>query len=449
MANSPFTFNDNDAEDSVISAMLFGDELDTIFSELELDDFCSKTGQGIFTLANKYYTEGKTVDAATMFKDAIDLKLFDSEHVPLTYYAKLHLRSMVPSYIKRLKKATMRRNIIHLTEDTAGRIRNWDEPEDVLIGLEDKLIAMNGTGVKRDLITPDTMAQGCFAAYFDRMDEEKRNKKVLYSSYKSLNRQVGGFEHGDLVILSAESGAGKSAFAMNIARDIGITQRRPVLYMNSEMSTEQQELRWVSCLCNISHSRIRDGIHNERDDARLAERLEPLNKSKMYTLNIPDMQINVVCSELRTMQRRYGIELAIVDYIGRMDTMSDDAKEWQVLLNAARRLKTMAQELNMTVIMVAQLTGDGMRLAQGSYMKHEADLWINLRRIKDEDELAKHYPWNCALDIRKARNAESGKSILLHYYGDTLTFTDKEELAKKFCKMEEANKPITDEDIPA
>ena len=100
---------------------------------------------------------------------------------------------------------------------------------------------------------------------------------------------------------------------------------------------------------------------------------------------IPEL-IELQESEVRRSKERYGVEMAIVDYIGRMDTMNDrDAKEWQVLLNAARQLKTLAQELGIVVVMVAQLTSDGGRLAQGSYMKHEADLWINIKRFSDEE----------------------------------------------------------------
>ena len=67
---------------------------------------------------------------------------------------------------------------------------------------------------------------------------------MLYTSFNNLNYATGGFEKGDLVIMSAETGGGKSAFAMNICRDMGIMQKRPVFYLNSEMSKEQMALRW-------------------------------------------------------------------------------------------------------------------------------------------------------------------------------------------------------------
>ena len=107
------------------------------------------------------------------------------------------------------------------------------------------------------------------------------------------------------------------------------------------------------------------------------------------------------------------------------------------MLNSARMLKTLASELNIVMLMVAQLTRDGGHLAQGSYMKHEADLWLNLSRWEEEEDLQRNYPWNCYLEVRKGRNVETGTALRMYFNGDTLTFTDNEEKAKAYAKANE------------
>ena len=168
--------------------------------------------------------------------------------------------------------------------------------------------------------------------------------------------------------------------------------------------------------------------------------LEMIGKSKLYVLNIPDMQVQSVLAEVRRMKARFNVELVIVDYIGRMDTMNskNDVKEWQIMKSAAQRLKTLAEELHVTIIMVAQLTEDGGRLAQSSYMKHEADLWVNLTRLSEEDE-KKNWPWNCILTVKKARNVEDGKKIPMRFNGDTLTFTDRRKDAEEMAGKKPAS----------
>jgi hypothetical protein len=114
-------------------------------------------------------------------------------------------------------------------------------------------------------------------------------------------------------------------------------------------------------------------------------------------------------------------------------------KEWQLMLNSARMLKTLAVELNVVIVMVAQLTKDGGSLAQGSYMAHECDLWLNINRWKDENDLAENYPWNSYIEVRKGRNVEQGKWLRMYFNGDTLTFTDDEAKATAYAK---ANAPV-------
>ena len=125
--------------------------------------------------------------------------------------------------------------------------------------------------------------------------------------------------------------------------------------------------------------------------------------------------------------------MAVIDYIGRMDTTNNpNRKDWELLKSAAQKLKTMAQDLQMVVIMIAQLSESG-RLAQASYMSHECDLWLNLTKIQKED-LEKYFPWNFVAQIRKARNADTGKPMFLRFDGDTITFTDRKKEAEEWLE---------------
>lgn len=432
---------DTEAEDNILSAMIQGNKMDEIMADVKAEDFSTVLRQQMFSTLADMHNSGAKVDVISA-APVLQSKPFWPDLTAYLSYSlwatMLLIPSQIPSYIKRLKDSSEVRKVINTSRDVLAMMQDGATAEEAYGKLETALLSRTSNGTERTLITPQDMAAGCFEAYWNRMDEATRKKRVLYTHFKKLNDSTGGFEKGDLIILSAESGAGKSAFSMNLARDIGVTQKRPVLYMNSEMSTEQQQIRWDSFLCGISHSRIRSGLHSEAEEERLQTYLESLHESKLYTLNIPDLQIANVLTEVRMMKAKYGIEMAIIDYIGRMDTMNQkDVKEWQVLLNAARMLKTLAQEQDITVIMVAQLTADGGRLAQGSYMKHEADLWVNIKRFS-EDDLYKARPWNCCLEFRKARNTETGKKLLMNFYGDMLTFTDDQKEAQTFWEMEQA-----------
>jgi KaiC/GvpD/RAD55 family RecA-like ATPase len=103
-----------------------------------------------------------------------------------------------------------------------------------------------------------------------------------------------------------------------------------------------------------------------------------------------------------------------------------DLQEWQVLRLSAMRLKRIAMEQNVCVVMVAQLTDQGT--LQGSRaMKNEADLWINLEREQEEDKLDEMWPYNCYVNIKKARNCPDDTRIRFRYDGALMRFSDTPE----------------------
>jgi replicative DNA helicase len=437
----PILVNDNTAEDMVLAALVGGMEVDYILSQVGDEDFSNDKNKGVYRVVAGMAQNGQKIDMiTTQPKLTANHLLSLQDHMDYVKMLGAMERSNIPSYVMRLKKATQRKEILRMLFKASGELREQEEPDKILQGLMDTLVLHSPTGSKRTLIEPATMAQGCLEAVSNRMDAEKRKASVINLSFGSINRAIGGLEKGDLIILSGGTGGGKSALSMNIARDVGVVLRRPCLYMNSELTTEQQELRWASCLSGVSHSAIRAGQVGDEYNV-IANSLTDMLHSKLYTLNMPDMQIGNILSEIRLLHKRYGLELVIVDYIGRMDTMNvkDQVKEWQLMLNSARMLKTLAVELNVVIVMVAQLTKDGGSLAQGSYMAHECDLWLNINRWKDENDLAENYPWNSYIEVRKGRNVEQGKWLRMYFNGDTLTFTDDEAKATAYAK---ANAPV-------
>ena len=112
-------------------------------------------------------------------------------------------------------------------------------------------------------------------------------------------------------------------------------------------------------------------------------------------------------------------------------TDNKDKEDWKLLKAAAMKLKTMAQQLDLVVIMIAQLNKSG-NLAQASQMDQEADLWLNLTRVRDEEQLGKMYPFNAIAYVNKARNAENEVALPLLFTGDTLTFISNKEEAEQW-----------------
>lgn len=359
------------------------------------------------------------------------------------------MQGFLTGSVMAVKKKRAYRDLLDLHTKVLTAIQNDVDPDVICGEIEKALLARTPLAAKRSYLTPEDMSKLMIKAVSERMDKELRDREVIFTSLRMLNKHTGGFEKGDLIILSAPSGAGKSAFAMNIVHDVAYVSNKAVLYLNSEMSDKQQARRYAALLSGISHSSIRNGIDPVFGGyERIVAAAEAFAKKKIYTVTIPDLQLTNVVAEIRRMVDRFGVELVVVDYIGRMDTLNavKDMQEWQMMEQSARVLKTTAQELGIVVVMVAQLSSNGQTLAKGSSMKNEADLWLNLRR-SDPDEM-RHYVaadevalWNMVLEFKKARNVESGAFIPLHFHGDSLKFTDDKEAAREYARQEEEPNP--------
>lgn len=429
--------SDVNAECYILSAAASKEKhLLELLAETTVDDFTRPETAAIYTVMKAMYDRNEQVSAVSLgthmaeidaagFKRGHDLSFMD-------VVMGQPFDSDFPAYLERVKEFTRRRNIYRAAQNAITLLDRGEMSDDAYSVIERLMVDRTASSsMTRKFLTPIDMQETILEAVMGRVDEQTRQKRVLFTQFPKLNRATGGLEKGDLIILSAESGAGKSAFAMNLAYGTAFLNRRPTLYLNSEMSNEQMGLRWASFLTKISHSALRCGTESQEDLIKTHEAVEQMGNSKMYWLNIPDLQIRSVLAETRRAKAKYDIEIVFVDYIGRMDSLNskEDVQEWQVLKSAAQRLKTMAQELGIIVVMVAQLSEDGKKLAQASYMKHEADLWLNLAKMPEADA-KRMWPWDYTLTFRKARNVETGKTILMHFHGDTLTFTDRKKDAE-------------------
>ena len=435
MTTLPSLLADVSAECAVLSAAVFREDwLLEILQRVNVNDFTRNETAAVFSVISKMHQRGEKVTHETLWLHNKELN--DAGFVmgrDMTFSEMVNnppAPHELQGFIDTMKEMSSRRQILQVVQTAANMINKGEMSETAFAELERLVMEKTATGMDREMLSPDDMGAEIEAAVDERMDKEKLKKAVIYTSFGTLNRCCGGLEKGDLIILSAESGAGKSAFSMNLAKGIAIIMKRPSLYLNSEMQKKQIALRWASYLGGVSHSALRNGSATKEQAAAARETGAIMRRSNLWTLNMPDMQIASVIAEVRRAKAQHNVEIAFVDYIGRMDTMNlKDAKDWQVMKSAAQRLKTLAVELQITIVMIAQLTSDGGRLAQSSYMAHEADLWLNIGKIA-EDKLNECWPWNYVLTFRKARNVENGQKVMLRFDGDTLTFTDKESDAK-------------------
>ena len=251
------------------------------------------------------------------------------------------------------------------------------------------------------------------------------------SSIRTKARKTAGMQQGDLVIIGARPAMGKTTFAQNLAYNAATINGRGVLFFSMEMASAEIVDRMISDISGIDNWKIRTGNVTDDDFAKIGDALGDMDET------IDDTS-SMTILELRNRARRaahdHDIGMIIVDYLQLLQGSDRYAgNRVQEVTEISRGLKTLARELNIPVVALAQLsrsvTGrDDPRpvlsdLRESGSIEQDADLVMFLHRpdyYKQNDD--DYEPTNITeLLIAKHRHGPVGK-IELYFHPELLRF---------------------------
>lgn len=438
--------NDLESEKYAIAGIISGNsiQISDLLSKLTPNDFTDAAFRKVFEIAKAEW------DAGEMGEGLEKSIMFHSRHREVLDNLPWNVKTGIGSYsdlvglmfphdlakntIRHLRRKTEARDLLEGLYTAIDLIRYTDDASNdtVYAYLQDLVNGHVSEEQEEQELTQDEFGDGILQVVIDAIDEKKRKKNRVNTNWPNFQKNTGGMEVENLVIVSAPTGKGKSALSLNIATNVGVTQNQPTLYINSELSDAQMQERMAAHMAFLDANKIRSGEYGENgvlaaDVQRMLEGAKEFyKKASLRFKKIPNLQIGDVEAAVRRDKAERDTKLVVVDYVGRMDfekSAKRDLQEWQYLRLMALRLKSIAQQNHVCIIMVAQLTAEGT--LQGSKaMANECDMWLNLKRLDGEQELDKNFPYNAKLEVRKARMAPDGKAINFRFDGAFMRFSD-------------------------
>lgn len=410
------------AEKTVIGCLLMDNkELYQIYDLLKPDMFQDPVLKEIYREILKLYDIGQPANLVTVTQ-AVESESYTREYITqvlrdcaLLPYTSTELKSYAESVVRDYK-AEVFRNILTRTQVTAAGVEY--QIADTIQELE---------ALKRSEKNQSKKLTAIVSEYQDQYFQERKEEK-LYTGFSKLDEITGGLEGGDVIVIGARPGVGKSAFTSQIILEMAKAGKRIGFY-NLEMSEKQVYERLLSNQSGIRLNRIRRAIQFLGDEK---ERFERANQ----TLGKMDILISSgtkSVSEIRNECRHQELNCIIIDYLQlvRADTRYQSRASEVGAISKA--IKALAMELNVPIIALSQLNRTSeMRetkeptmgeLREAGDIEQDASIIILLWNLDNEDKTRK------GLKVDKNRQGELGK-IVYRFDGNEMRFQETEEELK-------------------
>jgi replicative DNA helicase len=177
------------------------------------------------------------------------------------------------------------------------------------------------------------------------------------TGFVDLDRIVGGFQPGNVIVVAARPSMGKTAFALGMAEHAALTQERAVAIFSLEMSGDELIQRLLASTAVVDAGRIRAGRLAPEDWSRIGRAADRLSAARLFIDDSEGVSVGEMRSKTRRLKSREGLDMVIVDYIQLMEAASHrrDENRVQELSTISRGLKMLARDLEVPIVCVSQL----------------------------------------------------------------------------------------------
>ena len=351
-----------DAEQSILGSMFLSDKaLEKIIESLNKDMFYLDSHKKIFETIKNLYDNKSPIDITTVTAE-LDRKKILNQVGGVEYLTQII--NFVPTaanadeYIKIVEEKYLRRNLIEAGTSIANAgFSSTDDIGEILDDAEKKIfeVVRNRRGSEFKTIQ-DVLFKA--QADLEKLSSLKGDITGVPSGYYDIDKLTSGFHENELIILAARPAMGKTAFALNMAVNMALNAKKSVALFNMEMGAEQLISRMLSSVGQIEASKLRTGKLEHQDWKRVNEAISRLADTKIFIDDTPGATV----SEMRAKCRRLanssdGLDVVIIDYLQLISGSARYAgQRQQEVSEISRALKTMAMELNIPVIALAQLS---------------------------------------------------------------------------------------------
>ncbi len=352
-----------EAEQSVLGAALLESEsvLPELVEALRPEMFYVRQNGEIFSEMVRLFTAGERVDLVTLLDAVVAAGVFESPDAAKVYLARLGETvpsiSNVGAYARIVQEKFVSRQVLEVAQSILQQSGEAPSAELLLESAEQKLYEIR-SGRDSSALTPLSSSMVETLTNLQKISGPDADKyKGIPTGFRLLDTVLTGLGRGDLIILAARPGMGKTSMALNILLEAGKKSGKNVVFFSLEMSREQLALRLISSECFVDNKKLVTGNLAPEDWEKIMVATESLNRSHIL---IDDDSTVSVADILAKCRRVDNLGLVIIDYLQLMQSAGgrqySGENRQQVVSDISRALKIMAKELDVPVLCLSQLS---------------------------------------------------------------------------------------------
>jgi replicative DNA helicase len=351
--------HDTDAERAVLSAILLdNDAIFGIDSELRPDDFYVPSHRRLFSAMVALRDANQPVDLTTLADYLKSRDLLDSigGAVVLAEIADYEATAAnIAHYSRIVRDKAVKRSLIHTATEIVNLGYDQTAPSQRLLDTaESKIFALSQAKASTTL-SPLSVEMHAAVDHIDMLMSRSGELTGLSTGIPAFDEITGGLQPGDLVILAARPAMGKTALALNIARNAAVDYGKKVAVFSLEMTSRSLVLRLLSSEAEVDFSAFRSGLIALEAHGRLVAAAGKLANSDIYIDDSGTASILEIRAKSRRLHAKHGIDLVIVDYLQLAHGDRSTHSREQEISEISRGLKGLAKELDIPVIALSQL----------------------------------------------------------------------------------------------
>lgn len=350
----------NEVEQAVLGAMFLDKEAVAMAVEtIDAGYFYKNSHKTIFTAIVNLFEKNTEIDLITLTEELKRMDALDEVGGP---YYLAEISNSTPSsanieyHLDIVKQKSLSRMLINeCTAIINQAYSQTEELDEMLDFAERKIFEISEKRLKKGFASINTVLHSTFEKIDELYHSSKTGVTGVSSGYKKLDEYTAGFQPADLIILAGRPSMGKTAFALNLARNAAVDFGYAVGVFSLEMSTEALVLRLLCTEAKVNQMAVRTGKLNKEEMGRLTSHVAKLMNAPIYIDDSASLNVIELRAKARRLKAEKNIQLLIIDYLQLMEGHKGENRQ-QEITHISRSVKGIAKELGIPVVALSQLS---------------------------------------------------------------------------------------------